>query len=193
MGTIAQMSYKLDSNGDVAGSPLAIVYDDAAAATSGTTERQNTVAQRTRLDDFADYFMGRAESTQEGHITSLGLQRLLYYSQGFFLATFDRPAFDEEILATSAGPIVKTIADRYRNLPGRIHCRMASNFDFSNDELDLLDDVWNVYGQFADWRLRELVHEDPPWSEAFDRGQECVELELMKTYFSTQLEHDTQE
>lgn len=40
----------------------------------------------------------------------------------------------------------------------------ASCFDTQQHEL--LDEVYEVFGQFSAWKLREMTHEEPTWKEA---------------------------
>ncbi len=47
------------------------------------------------------------------NVSNLKLQKLLYYSQGFHLALFNRPLFEEDILAWEHGPVVREVYRRY--------------------------------------------------------------------------------
>ena len=48
--------------------------------------------------DVADYFLNRADKEEDGDIiTNLKLQKLVYYAQGFHLAMFGKPFFENPI------------------------------------------------------------------------------------------------
>ena len=48
--------------------------------------------------------------------------------------------------------------------------------DFEPDKYDertadLLDEVYNVFGQYSAWKLRNMTHEERPWVEAYEGGE----------------------
>jgi Uncharacterized phage-associated protein len=47
-------------------------------------------------------------------ISNLKLQKLLYYVQGFALAMYDKPLFDEDIEAWMYGPVVPCVYQEYK-------------------------------------------------------------------------------
>ena len=49
----------------------------------------------------------------------------------------------------------------------------------------LLDEVYDVYGQFSAWKLRNMTHEEKPW-KATKSGEE-INHALMSEYFKTQI------
>ena len=50
---------------------------------------------------------------------------------------------------------------------------------------ELLEEVYQVYGQYSAWGLRNLSHEEPPWKEATRNG--TISTEAMRTYFADTL------
>jgi len=51
---------------------------------------------------------------------------------------------------------------------------------------DLLDEVFNVYGQYSAWKLRNMTHAEPPWIEAHNVSPSTVISHAsMKSYFKT--------
>ena len=49
-----------------------------------------------------------------------------------------------------------------------------------------MDEVYDVYGQFSAWKLRNMTHEEAPWKNAV-QGQD-ISLTSMTEYFKTQLQ-----
>jgi uncharacterized phage-associated protein len=48
--------------------------------------------------------------------------------------------------------------------------------NFDPDEIDeeargVLNEVFQVYGQYSAWKLANMTHEEPPWKNAFERGK----------------------
>lgn len=119
-------------------------------------------------------------------LTHLKLQKLLYYVQGFHLVILDRPAFDDEILAWSHGPVVRDVYDKYRRFGSAGIEAPSEAPDLPEDTCRLIDQVSDAYGQFSAWRLREMTHDTPPWKNA-DRDA-VIGHDAMRAYFSTQVE-----
>ncbi len=143
----------------------------------------------------AKYFLLLAESGQEDAgeaMTHLKLQKLLYYAQGFHLALNNgHGLFGDSLLAWKHGPVVNCVWNTYRDHKSN---PIPAPGDFvseslTGDEKALLNDVWNTYGQFSAWKLRDMTHSEPPWKDAYKRGENSVISEQsLRDYFSTQIE-----
>ncbi|MBR5024487.1 MAG: DUF4065 domain-containing protein [Victivallales bacterium] len=48
---------------------------------------------------------------------------------------------------------------------------------------NLLNNVYETYGQFSAWRLRDMTHEEKPWRSTPANG--IISHNLMKEYFQT--------
>jgi uncharacterized phage-associated protein len=60
--------------------------------------------------DIANKILAKASSSDsEELISNMKLQKLLYYQQGFHLAYFGTPLFDEEIETWMYGPVVPAV------------------------------------------------------------------------------------
>jgi uncharacterized phage-associated protein len=62
----------------------------------------------TTAQEVANYFIRRAHDSGE-FISNLKLQKLLYYSQAWHLAIFDRRLFPERFQAWVHGPVIPTL------------------------------------------------------------------------------------
>ncbi len=136
----------------------------------------------------ADYFLSKSRPEVGDVITHLKLQKLCYYAQGFHLALYDTPFFDDEIRAWDHGPVVPALYRAFRDrgadpIPSTDPAVAAQPFDTRDRQL--LDDVWTEYGQFSAWKLRALTHSEPPWKDAHPDG--IITQEAMKKFFKTQV------
>ena len=134
--------------------------------------------------EVAEYFLYKAQQDEE-LISNMKLQKLLYYAQGFHLAIFDQPLFSDEIERWTHGPAVTSVYRKYKKHRAR---PIAYPKDFQLEVIDkkvadLLDEVYEVYGQFSAGALRNMTHKDPPWLET-DPG-DAISLDLMKKHFKT--------
>lgn len=117
------------------------------------------------------------------NISNLKLQKLLYYAQGCFLAVTNAPLFDDAIVAWQHGPVVESVYHQYKDF-GANGIDFTEDFDFSqftDEENDLLQEVYNMFGQYSAWKLRNMTHEETPWKET-PRNKE-INLETMKNFF----------
>lgn len=143
--------------------------------------------------DVAKYFLSKSILGTKKEITHLKLQKLIYYSQGYFLALNNgQPMFNERLEAWVHGPVCPTIYYEYRKynfqaIPNSSESCVPSQY------LKVLDSVWNAYGEFDGNELERMTHQEEPWIIA--RGQipnwqasndEITKLS-MKEYFSNEL------
>jgi len=140
----------------------------------------------------ADYFLHKASQEEDDSeiISNLKLQKLVYYAQGFHLAMYDKPLFEEKIEAWTHGPVCPEL---YHTKKQHKNGAVDPNpeFDasiFNKQEKDLLDEIYEVYGQFSAWKLRNLTHIESPWRDNIDIGSnQVIAHDNLKTYFKTQL------
>lgn len=116
-------------------------------------------------------------------ISNLKLQKLLYYAQGCFLAVTGEPLFNDNILAWQHGPVVESVYHEYKsNGANGIH--FDEDFDpssFTPAENDLLSEVYDVFGQYSAWKLRNMTHNETPWMETPQNG--VISTKKIKDYF----------
>ena len=139
--------------------------------------------------DIANYFLSLTDEDAGDLISNLKLQKLVYYAQGYHVALFDHPLFNEPIHAWAHGPVIPDLYHRYKEY-GAGAIPTLETFDFKKIPMDvkeLLDEVYDVLGQFSAWKLRNMTHEETPWLEAKDKPGNLITLASMQEYFKTQL------
>jgi uncharacterized phage-associated protein len=122
--------------------------------------------------DVAKFFLAQANEDAGDLVSNLKLQKLVYYAQGFHLAVFDRPLFDDPIEAWTHGPVVPDVYHHYKHHgSGSIPFPTDFNPDvFGQEQIELLNEVQQIYGQYSAWRLREMTHEEAPWKNNYKAG-----------------------
>ena len=86
------------------------------------------------------------------------MQKLVDYAQGFSPVLLHHPLFNEAIAAWQLGSAIANLYRRY-SAHGAGAIPMPEDTDFSRfapEEKALLEEVYNVYGQFATWKLRDF-------------------------------------
>jgi uncharacterized phage-associated protein len=142
-----------------------------------------------RALDIAHKILKKAGSADEGElITNLKLQKMLYYMQGFHLACFDTPLFDEEIEAWQYGPVVPSVYDHFKEHKSRGIEYDGETIDLSDREESLFNEVYRVYGKFSAIGLMNMTHEEMPWKTTPTGVGNVIPHEKMKEFFKKRLE-----
>ena len=121
----------------------------------------NTTTQKKDIDLIAEYII---KTCQE--ITPLALQKILYYSQAFYMAFFNDTLFKDDCEAWVHGPVYTKIYNKYKN------------FGLSNIDIDIIDDVDEIideekrelidviikcFGYYNGKALEKMTHCETPW------------------------------
>ena len=129
----------------------------------------------TNVSELANYllYLDKEEAKLDGEdavpdMTHLKIQKLLYYCQGYSLGLYGEPLFVESIEAWNHGPVVVSIYNRFRPL-------CSSCIPFEGTEEPQIDDrakkiaqlVMHDKGRFSAWALRDMTHEETPWSYTY--------------------------
>lgn len=121
-------------------------------------------------------------------LTNMKLQKLMYYVQGYHLAAFDEPLFDERIESWMYGPVVPGVYDyysKYEAEPLPIE-PVSQRLDTISERLFRM--VFDFLKGFSAIGLMNRTHSEAPWQNALPhkRGVE-ISNDSIKTYFEGQL------
>jgi uncharacterized phage-associated protein len=124
--------------------------------------------------DIAKYFLTKSNKQDEDgeFISNLKLQKLLYYTQGYYLALNNEKLFPERIEAWAHGPVVPAVYYPFKEHGGKC-IPVPEDFKvevLSQDVRDFLDEVYLIVGQFSAWKLREMTHSESPWVNTWNQG-----------------------
>ncbi len=143
--------------------------------------------------DVARYFLAQSDDDAGDVISNLKLQKLLYYAQGVTLALTGKPLFSDPIEAWQHGPVVPSVYRLYK-VAGSGPVKLDEDVEFEEfDEntRDILNDVYQVYGQFSAWKLRNMTHDEPPWANT--SPGEVITHHQLSEFFETRVIRDGQE
>lgn len=144
------------------------------------------------VKDIANKLICRAQKDEANggdRLTNLKLQKLLYYQQGYHLAAFGTPLFEEEIEAWMYGPVVPSIYKEYAKY-GRGALPIGKNpIPLTDEEEDLFNQVYDTYIDYSAIGLMKLTHKETPWLSVHphDKGS-VISKESMKKFFATKIE-----
>lgn len=133
-----------------------------------------------------------SQEPEREHITNLRLQKLLYYVQGWSLATNNAPMFREAIQAWVNGPVVPDAYLHFKPYKGDLIPTDAGGDSpmLSDDEKAFIRSIWQRYGQYSAAQLWRMTHTEAPWLTArqgYDDSQKCneeISHDSMRAYFT---------
>ena len=136
--------------------------------------------------DVADWFLLKEQ------MTHAKLQKLCYYAQAWFYALRDKRLADTDFQAWVQGPVSPALFDRFKGF-GYETIKITCNFNppIQKEDLDLLNDVWDTYGDKTGNALEALSNRELPWLEArrgYGVRDECLVVitpESMKRYYTS--------
>lgn len=133
---------------------------------------------------FLNYNAMQIEEFGDGteRLSNLKLQKLLYYAQGCYLALKDQPLFDDDFLAWTHGPVIQCIYDEYKKYgPNGIPKPEKYENVLPKEVQDILVEVYEVFGKYSAWGLRNMTHQEDPWKNTPNSG--VISKESIKKYF----------
>lgn len=115
------------------------------------------------IHDVASYIVDRFESP----ITTMKLQKLTYFSQGWALAILDEPLFKDEFQAWRNGPVARALYDAHRGQYTVGHWAEGAPLNLTVRQQLVIDAVLKNYGALSGQQLSEISHDsDGPWAVA---------------------------
>lgn len=140
--------------------------------------------------EIAEWFVNWADTSEEpSDVTNLKLQKLLYYAQGHHLGKSGQALFREPIQAWSHGPVVKPVYQAYKQFGNGPVGSVDPEFNwmiYEDDEMEFLATIWNTYGKYSGWQLRNMTHAEEPWMRHFSPDVLNIEIpqDSLKKHFA---------
>lgn len=137
--------------------------------------------------DVARWFLQRNKIEQNLHddvesISNLKLQKLLYYAQGCYLGLYNEPLFEEKILAWQHGPVVDCVYQEFKRFAAQgIVGDEPPAVIFSGEAENVMQWVYDEFGKYTAWSLRNMTHQETPWRET--ETNEVITSEKIRDYF----------
>ncbi|MEV0356616.1 type II toxin-antitoxin system antitoxin SocA domain-containing protein [Nocardia sp. NPDC050697] len=138
----------------------------------------------TDVHDVAAYILERS-----GPMTTMKLQKLCYYSQGWSLAWDGVPLFPESFRAWANGPVCYELFDCHRGRFQVQDWQWGSADRLNYEQRETVDAVLASYGKLTGQQLSDKTHAERPWVET--RGElpdgagaaTEIPLDLMQEFF----------
>ena len=117
----------------------------------------------------ANWFINRskvAENDGGDRLSLLKLLKLMYYAEGIFLAYDKGSLFDDPFIAWVHGHVVCSVWQRFTDTPYELEFTDSEKENFntiSEEDNELLENVFQIFGAYSAWGLRNLTHNETPW------------------------------
>ena len=148
--------------------------------------------ERVSARIIAGWFVNAADRDSGEAPTHLKIQKLVYYTQAWYLANFDTPLFDEDMQAWTHGPVAPSVYEKYRGA-GFDVLPQERKAGVPESTIDFLQTIHEEYGQYTAKRLEKMTHEEDPWK--ITRGELALEARctrpidklLIRNYYAKRL------
>ena len=118
-------------------------------------------------------------------ISNLKLQKLLYYAQGIYMAMTGDKLFNDDIVAWEHGPVIANVYHEYSKY-GRNGIPFNESRQplekYTDKENNILEQVYDYFGQYSAWKLRDMTHKEKPWLST--TKNDVISPAVIKEYFS---------
>ncbi len=162
-------------------------YDNTKKAIEEIKENADNYQVDREIDVIAKYII-----TVGKEITPLALQKILYYSQGFYKAFFGKYLFQDDCQAWVHGPVYVQIYEKYKEFKSG---NILIDKDYEIEDLivdekkDILDAVIQYFGYYNGKALEKMSHYETPWINAragllpTENSTNIIKKEQIKEYF----------
>lgn len=142
---------------------------------------------RYSVFDVANWFLSKGPMTQKK------IQKLCYYSQAWCYALRGYRLLDSDFQAWIHGPVSPALWERFKSFgydPIKVS-KGKLNTKIKSEDIELLEDVWDTYGESTGNALEALTHREWPWIEArrgYEPDERCtvvISPNTMASYYKS--------
>mgnify|MGYP002620145647 FL=1 len=145
------------------------------------------------ITDVADWFL------LKGNMSNKKIQKLCYYAEAWSLTLLDQDIADHsEFEAWVHGPVNRTLYQIYDGYGWNLltitnYEEVKSRLEllFSSEQVEVLEAVWDTYGEYGADQLEALTHTERPWLEQrtglgkFESSHNVISSTTMKEYYNS--------
>lgn len=142
-----------------------------------------------KVIDIANKLLAKAANVCGGDLMSnMTLQKMLYYEQGYHLAEFGTPLFDDNIEAWMYGPVVPCVYEHFKGHgAGGILPENKEIIELTDEEEYMFNDVFDAYIDFSAYGLMIKTQAEEPWRKTKMGHGNVIEYQKMIDFFSKKL------
>ena len=129
------------------------------------------------------------------YTSRLKLLKLLYYIQGYHLAMFNAPLFNDKMEAWLHGPVVPSVYKWVKDMTDEKLQNQAMNdeqmgaLNLHPQQTKLISEVLNIYNKYSAYGLRDKTHTEMPWLSVYEKDKNNeITTESLKSFFTPLVE-----
>jgi uncharacterized phage-associated protein len=136
--------------------------------------------------DVAEYILKK-----QGPMTTMKLQKLVYYCQAWSLIWDEKPLYAEKIFAWANGPVVHELFKHFQGQFEVAETKRGNPSRLTAEQRATVDAVLKFYGKKTSQWLSDLTHMERPWKEARkglgddERGFQEITPESLDDYYGS--------
>ncbi len=147
------------------------------------------------IKDIADWFILKE------NMSNKKVQKLCYYAEAWCQALYNQSISENaQFEAWVHGPVSKVLWDTFRGYgwqpfkitnPREVKDRL--NKILCEQQIDILESVWDTYGEYSADELEMLTHQEKPWLEMrkglspYESGSNVISTRTMREYYGSRL------
>lgn len=129
------------------------------------------------------------------YTSRLKLLKLLYYIQGYHLAMFNAPLFNDKMEAWLHGAIVPSVYKWVKDMTDeKLQDEAMDNeqigaLNLHPQQTKLISEVLNIYNKYSAYGLRDKTHTEIPWLSVYEKDKNNeITLDSLKNFFTPLVE-----
>ena len=129
------------------------------------------------------------------YTSRLKLLKLLYYIQGYHLAMFNAPLFNDKMEAWLHGPVVPSVYKWVKDMTDEKLQDEAMNdeqmgaLNLHPQQTELISEVLKIYNKYSAYGLRDKTHTEMPWLSVYEKDKNNeITLENLKNIITPLVE-----
>jgi len=142
--------------------------------------------------NIAKYLLTLVKQDEGDTLSNLKLQKLLYYIQGYYIAFFDKPIFDDEIEAWDLGPVVSDVYSNFKEFGNKCISTDNLKFDISmltEEDRNFVNKIFSIYNDYSASSLVDMTHQEDPWKNVYKKYENNkITKDSLKKFFSDRIE-----
>ena len=145
-----------------------------------------------KLTNTINYLIYLSNKSDKKSLTNKKLQKLLYYSQAWNLVLRNKSLFKEDFEAWVHGPAIPIVYKKFKNCGSCVIDVKVKEDDYKNlsgKGIEIISEVWKVYGKYDAGYLELLTHNEKPWQNArnghlpYEASKNIISKQDMKEYY----------
>lgn len=138
----------------------------------------------------ANYILELAEIFGQP-LSQMQILKILYFSHGWFLATYNQPLVEQNFEAWEYGPVIRVVRDSFKQFGKGPVTSKAERFDIFTGEVsevevniqdkhkDFIQKIYITYRNYDAWTLSNITHEKgSPWDRVWNSTKPIGRLAL---------------